>query len=317
MLAALRRVNTAKAVHQFVSLSSRSSSISVLNHVNNVATCQRMLSTLISTISPSTPQVEHLNRTSSIHTLVSPIMNGLNQRQSSISVAACQSRGMALLALHRLKPTKGSHKKKKRVGRGRSSGLGKTSGRGQKGHGARVGRVSLVRYEGGGTMLWRRTPKRGFRKGIPRELLEPLAIERVVAWVAAGRLDASKPITMKDLRDSNCVGRFRYGVKLLHSYDYTAVHRLPVPLHLEVSHCSESVKAAVEANGGSVKFIYYSRLGLRHLLKPGSLSFIPRPSVPKPKKALRYELQSVGRSGRALVKRAMAARIKRKIRVKR
>ena len=227
---------------------------------------------------------------------------------------ASMEREFATLTVSSVRDLPGSRKQFKRLGRGRSSGLGKTAGRGQKGRGARSGLFSKPRFEGGQTMLWRRSPKRGFRNQPNRQPLTPLSIEKVVEWVSQGRIDSSKLITMKELRDSNCVGRFRYGVKLLHGTDNTIVHRLPVPLHLEVSHCSASVKAAVEANGGSVKFVYYSRLGLRHLLKPGSLNFVPGPSVPKPKKAARFELQSVGKAGHLEVKALLKSRVHRLIR---
>lgn len=53
-------------------------------------------------------------------------------------------------------------RKRKRVGRGESSGLGKTSGRGHKGYGARSGNSRRYSYEGGQMPLYRRLPKRGF-----------------------------------------------------------------------------------------------------------------------------------------------------------
>jgi large subunit ribosomal protein L15 len=56
----------------------------------------------------------------------------------------------------------GAHKRKKRLGRGRSSGHGKTSGRGQKGAGSRSGWKSRGLAEGGAMPFFRRVPKRGF-----------------------------------------------------------------------------------------------------------------------------------------------------------
>ena len=53
------------------------------------------------------------------------------------------------IGLHSLKPAPGSHKKRKRVGRGEGSGVGKTSGRGQKGAGSRSGAKERVNFEGG------------------------------------------------------------------------------------------------------------------------------------------------------------------------
>ncbi|HXF96704.1 MAG TPA: 50S ribosomal protein L15 [Gemmatimonadales bacterium] len=66
------------------------------------------------------------------------------------------------LALHQLRPPRGSHRARRRVGRGPGSGIGKTSGRGQKGHKARTGGLTRPGFEGGQMPLVRRIPKRGF-----------------------------------------------------------------------------------------------------------------------------------------------------------
>jgi large subunit ribosomal protein L15 len=68
-----------------------------------------------------------------------------------------------MLQLNNLKLKKGSKKKKKRVGRGTSSGTGKTCGRGHKGQKSRSGGTKGIHFEGGQTPLYRRLPKRGFK----------------------------------------------------------------------------------------------------------------------------------------------------------
>ena len=68
-----------------------------------------------------------------------------------------------MLQLNDLKPNKGAKKRKKRVGRGTSSGFGKTCGRGHKGQKSRSGGTKGIRFEGGQTPLYRRLPKRGFK----------------------------------------------------------------------------------------------------------------------------------------------------------
>lgn len=68
-----------------------------------------------------------------------------------------------MLQLNNLKYNKGAKKKKKRVGRGTSSGWGKTCGRGHKGQKSRSGGTKGLRFEGGQTPLYRRLPKRGFK----------------------------------------------------------------------------------------------------------------------------------------------------------
>ena len=66
------------------------------------------------------------------------------------------------MKFHELKPAEGSRKVRNRVGRGTSSGNGKTAGRGQKGQKARSGVGLRPGFEGGQTPLFRRMPKRGF-----------------------------------------------------------------------------------------------------------------------------------------------------------
>ena len=68
-----------------------------------------------------------------------------------------------MFQLNDLSPNPGAKKKKKRVGRGTSSGFGKTCGRGHKGQKSRSGGTKGIRFEGGQTPLYRRLPKRGFK----------------------------------------------------------------------------------------------------------------------------------------------------------
>ena len=76
------------------------------------------------------------------------------------------------LSLNHLRPTKGSTHKKKRVGRGPGSGLGKTAGRGEKGQKSRSGYSSKTGFEGGQMPLHRRLPKRGFTNIFKKEWIE-------------------------------------------------------------------------------------------------------------------------------------------------
>ena len=70
--------------------------------------------------------------------------------------------GRQTITLSNLKPAPGSTQARKRVGRGPGSGLGKTSGKGNKGHKARTGGGTNPGFEGGQMPLYRRLPKRGF-----------------------------------------------------------------------------------------------------------------------------------------------------------
>jgi large subunit ribosomal protein L15 len=66
------------------------------------------------------------------------------------------------ITLSSLRPAAGSAPARKRVGRGPGSGLGKTAGKGHKGHKARTGGATNPGFEGGQMPLYRRLPKRGF-----------------------------------------------------------------------------------------------------------------------------------------------------------
>ncbi len=77
-------------------------------------------------------------------------------------IAAQPEKISRLLGLENLKAPKGAHKKRKLLGRGPSSGHGKTSTRGSKGQTSRAGRDFYPGFEGGQTPLIRRFPKRGF-----------------------------------------------------------------------------------------------------------------------------------------------------------
>src|SRR6476646_3061238 len=66
------------------------------------------------------------------------------------------------ISLSSLRPAAGSSPARKRVGRGPGSGLGKTSGKGHKGHKARTGGSTNPGFEGGQMPMYRRLPKRGF-----------------------------------------------------------------------------------------------------------------------------------------------------------
>src|SRR5699024_1865641 len=110
------------------------------------------------------------------------------------------------MKLHELKPTKGSRKKRNRVGRGMASGSGKTSGRGQKGQKTR----SKVRVgvEGGQTTLFQRLPKRGFTN-VNRKEYAIVNLEQLNAF------EEGTEITPELLVEKNVVGNLKDGVKIL------------------------------------------------------------------------------------------------------
>jgi len=112
------------------------------------------------------------------------------------------------VGLENLKPAKGAVRSRKRVGRGPGSGLGKTSGRGEKGQKSRSGYSRKVGFEGGQMPLHRRVPKRGFHNRFRKEYTE----------VNLGRLDAFDAgtiVTPELLLKRGVIKKVRDGVKVL------------------------------------------------------------------------------------------------------
>jgi len=146
--------------------------------------------------------------------------------------------------LNELAPRPGSTKNRMRVGRGPGSGKGKTAGRGVKGQKARTG-VSIAGFEGGQMPLHMRMPKRGFNKPFAKSLAE-VNLWRIEQAVAAGKLDAGKPIDAAVLVAAGVLRRARDGVKLLGGGELTA------KLQITVYAATASARAAVEKAGGSL-----------------------------------------------------------------
>jgi large subunit ribosomal protein L15 len=139
----------------------------------------------------------------------------------------------------------GATKPKKRLGRGIGSGLGKTSGKGQKGQKARAG-VAIKGFEGGQMPLHRRLPKRGFNNIFAKAYNE-VNLGTVQSAIDAGRLDGKNPVTVDALLAAGVIRRKRDGVRLLGSGE------LKTKLAFEVTGASSGAIKAVEAQGGSVK----------------------------------------------------------------
>ncbi|KAI8868778.1 ribosomal protein L15 [Ramicandelaber brevisporus] len=176
----------------------------------------------------------------------------------------------------------GAKKKKRRVGRGPGSGMGKTSGRGHKGQKARGGSwMPGPAFEGGQTPISKRFPKRGFVNPMKREL-RYVNLDKLQQFVVTGRLDASQTITMKHLRDAGCVGTVKDGVVLLGR----GSPQFNVKINIEVTKASQEAIRAIEAAGGSIRCIYYSRVPLRKLHHP-ELYDTPAVSTIPPTKRLK------------------------------
>jgi large subunit ribosomal protein L15 len=146
--------------------------------------------------------------------------------------------------LNELAPREGSTQARMRVGRGPGSGKGKTAGRGVKGQKARSG-VAIAGFEGGQMPLHMRMPKRGFNNPRAPEFAE-VNFWRLEQAIAAGRLDASKPIDAAALVAAGVLRRAKDGVKLLAKGELTS------KLDITVYAASAAARAAVEKAGGSV-----------------------------------------------------------------
>jgi len=144
--------------------------------------------------------------------------------------------------LSSLKNTPGSRKSRKRVGRGRASGMGKTSTRGQKGQQSRKGHKVKLGFEGGQMPLVRRLPKRGF-KNPTRVTYYPLNV------CDLERFENGTEVTLDLLRASGLFANKFDGVKVLGSGELTK------KLIVKVNGASASAKAKIEAAGGSVEIV--------------------------------------------------------------
>ena len=142
--------------------------------------------------------------------------------------------------LHDLSPSQGSHRNRKRVGRGMGSGLGKTAGRGQKGQKARSGGKVSPHFEGGQMPLHRRIPKRGFTN-INRVEYQVVNLRDLEA------LDGA--VTVASLKAAGLIGNVRKPVKVLGQGELTKA------LSVEAHAFSKSAKEKIEAAGGSVAVV--------------------------------------------------------------
>ncbi|MFL2668769.1 MAG: 50S ribosomal protein L15 [Alphaproteobacteria bacterium] len=151
------------------------------------------------------------------------------------------------MQLNQISDNPGAKKLRKRVGRGASSGLGKTSGKGQKGQKSRSG-VSLAGFEGGQMPLFRRLPKRGFNN-IFRKKFREVNLGRLQAAIESDKLDTSKVINTDALRKAGLIQTDKDGVRLLAKGDLTS------KIDIEVSGASKAAIKAVEQAGGSIKLL--------------------------------------------------------------
>jgi large subunit ribosomal protein L15 len=165
------------------------------------------------------------------------------------------------MKLNEISNNPGAHKHKHKVGRGSSSGLGKTSGRGVKGAKARTG-TKVYGFEGGQMPLHMRVPKRGFNNIFAKNFSE-VNIGRLQKAVDDKRLDAGTKITEEVLRKAGLAHKSRDGIRLLGKGEIKA------KLDIEVAGASAGAREAVEKAGGSVKTTYVKKVYMNKKGEPG------------------------------------------------
>jgi large subunit ribosomal protein L15 len=145
-----------------------------------------------------------------------------------------------MVELHDLSPAAGSHRDRKRLGRGPGSGTGKTAGRGGKGQSARTGYKRKRGFEGGQMPLHRRLPKRGFKNFARVEY-------QVVNIRDLAKLEGD--VTPQSLREAGLLASLRHPVKVLGDGDLSRA--VSVSAHA----FSKSAREKIEGAGGSVTIL--------------------------------------------------------------
>ena len=148
------------------------------------------------------------------------------------------------MRLNELRDNQGARKTRVRVGRGTSSGKGKTGGRGVKGQKSRSG-VSIKGFEGGQMPLHMRLPKRGFNVPNPKKL-NAVNLGRLQQALDAGKLNASDAVNTASLKSAGVIRRELDGVRIIGNGE------LKTKLDFEVFGVSASAKEAIEKLGGKI-----------------------------------------------------------------
>ncbi len=144
------------------------------------------------------------------------------------------------MKLHDLKPTPGSTRALRRLGRGTGSGLGKTSGKGHKGAKARSGGGKAPGFEGGQMPLYRRIPKSGFKNPFRKEY----------ATVNVGSLEGFEDgavVNLEALKAAGLVRQVKDGVKILGTGELTR------KLTVQAVRFSGSAREKIEKAGGKAE----------------------------------------------------------------
>ncbi|MDY6791665.1 MAG: 50S ribosomal protein L15 [Thermodesulfobacteriota bacterium] len=146
------------------------------------------------------------------------------------------------MKLNELSPASGSHKNKKRLGRGVGSGKGKTAGRGTKGHNSRSGGGVRPGFEGGQMPIHRRLPKRGFTNIFRKKIIE-INIRDLARFESGSTVDEAALIRMGLVKGK------RDAIKLLGKGE------ISIPLKIKLNRVSKSAGEKIVSAGGSVEVV--------------------------------------------------------------
>ena len=147
------------------------------------------------------------------------------------------------MKLHELQPAAGSKKTRTRVGRGLGSGLGKTSGRGQKGQNSRSGGGVRSGFEGGQMPLYRRLPKRGFNNVFAKQYAE-VNVEQLNCFEDGATVD---PVA---LIEAGILKNVRDGIRILGNGSLETKN-----LTVIANGFTKSAEEKITAAGGKVEVI--------------------------------------------------------------
>jgi large subunit ribosomal protein L15 len=146
------------------------------------------------------------------------------------------------MRLNELAPPEGSRSSRKRKGRGVGSGLGKTAGRGSKGHRSRSGGGVRPGFEGGQMPIHRRLPKRGFTNIFKKTVL-------IINISDLQRFESGETVDSETLLKAGMIkGRYD-AIKLLGQGD------IDFPLTVKVNAASKSAMEKIKAAGGNVEVL--------------------------------------------------------------
>jgi large subunit ribosomal protein L15 len=150
------------------------------------------------------------------------------------------------MKLNALMDNMGARKDVKRVGRGMASGYGKTSGRGNKGQKARAGSRKQATFQGGQMPILRRFPKFGFNNPFHKEYAT-INLGDIEKFIASGKIDAGKEITIDSLMAAKIINRKMDGLKVL------AKGEIKSSVNIIADKWSKSAEVAIVKAGGTIK----------------------------------------------------------------